>query len=227
MHDLVPHSQTFAERIFQRVARRATIFPSFPSQGRYNLTVSDSPPFVWYRVAKAGTRSIFRFFREAGVAMRIENGIFLHTKPNLIGEHLKFAFVRNPWDRFVSCFYDRVVDRNHFGFPSEEHQRMKNISDFLDFVENLDVERCDVHLRLQSALIDLNNLDFLGRVENFDDDFPSLLSRLGLPLPERSPRENASSRPSKNIEDVLRPAQIERVGKIYEKDIRLFGYRSP
>lgn len=223
MHGLPPHRAKTTERLYQACAKRLAYWKLLPSLRRYNVTIGCDPKFMWFRVAKCGTRSIFRALRESGATLSVENGIFMHYRPNAMRSHYKFAFVRNPWDRFVSCFYDRVVDRNHFGFDETSHRKMQNLSEFISYAERLNLDRCDVHLRRQSSLIDLNGLDFLGRMENFEEDLSRLFSRIGLRFSSTLHRENASSLPGGSRE-ILTEEQSKRIGSLYEHDIRLFGY---
>lgn len=224
MHDLPVHSLSPVARLGQSIFRRCGTSALFASQYRYNLTTGRKPRFVWFRVAKVGTRSIFHALRAGGVEFGIENGVFLHYRPNSFAECCKFAFVRNPWERFLSCWHDRVVDRNHFGFSPEEHREMQDLSRFIAFVERLDTRRADVHLRPQSCLIDLDNIDFLGRMETFDSDWASVAARLGLKV-SATPSQNVSSRPRGRLQ--MDPAQADRIGAIYERDVRIFGYSPP
>ena len=222
MHDLPETKPAAAGRIFQLLARRVTVSRLYPSQFRYNLTIGSRPRFVWFRVAKAGTRSIFDVLRQAGVSFAAENAIFRHYRPAAHRSDFKFAFVRDPVERFVSCWRDRVIRRNHFGFSPDAHARMQNLGAFVAHVENLDIERCDVHLRLQTRLIDLDNVDFLGRMESFGDDVVEVLSRLGLPVVS-VPRRNASGQSGAPV--VPTGEERGRIEALYERDIRILGYR--
>ena len=223
MHDLPETKPGLPGRLYEKWARRFTASRIYPSGFRYNLTIGDRPRFVWFRVAKAGTRTIFAVLRNAGVSFAAENLIFRHYRPALHRNEFKFAFVRDPVGRFLSCWRDRVLVRNHFGFGPEEHARMQNLGEFIAYAEGVDVERCDVHLRLQTRLVDLDNLDFLGRMESFGEDVHHVLSRLGLPTAE-VPRQNASGR---RVGAPVDPTaeQRRRIASIYERDIRILGYR--
>lgn len=226
MHDRPTHRPGPLGNLYQSLWRHVTGSAGFfPSQFRYNLTVSHSARFVWFRVAKVGTRSVFNALENAGVQLDIPNGIFLHYPPNAWRGYLKFAFVRNPWERLVSCFHDRMVDRNHFQLPPAEHERLKDFGAFLDFVESRDLERCDVHLRLQSRLIDLNNIDELGRMETFDSDLARIFGRLKIPY-QPLPPKNVSSR-SETRRSPWTVERIERVARLYRRDIDIFGYQPP
>lgn len=218
-------SSTFspAGKFYQKASRFAVERLDFlPSQKRYNLTISDERRFLWFRVAKVGTRSIFRAFEGAGVTLSVENAIFAHYAPSTYRDYFKFAFVRNPWERLVSAWHDKIIDRNHFNLPSDKHKELRDFSRFVDWVATLDICRCDVHLRLQSELIDLSNIDFLGRMERFDHDLQNVLTRLGVATPS-VPKENTSSR-SGDYRAPYTPELAGRVAQIYERDISIFNY---
>jgi hypothetical protein len=202
MHDLPETKPAAAGRIFQLLARRVSASRLYPSQFRYNLTIGSRPRFVWFRVAKAGTRSIFDVLRQAGVSFAAENAIFRHYRPAAHRNDFKFAFVRDPVERFVSCWRDRVIRRNHFGFPPDAHARMQNLGAFIAHVENLDIE-------------------LLGRMESFGDDVVEVLSRLGLPAVS-VPRRNASGQSGAPV--VPTGEERGRIEALYERDIRILGY---
>lgn len=220
MHDLPESRPGPVAALGQSLSRRLSASRCYPSEFRYNLTIGSEPKFVWFRVAKAGTRTIFDVLRGAGAVFAAENAIFNHYRPRAFDAYFKFAFVRHPVERFISCWRDRVVDRNHFDFAPPELERMRNLEEFVAFAASLDISRCDVHLRLQSRLIDLGNVDFLGRMENFDADLATVAARLGFCL-DGVPRRNTSSRTGA---DVLSHDVRRRIARIYERDMRFFGY---
>ena len=214
---------TVSGRIYQWAAKRATAGLTFlPSHKRYNLTISDEKQFVWFRVAKVGTRSIFRAFEAAGVPLSVDNAIFAHYPVASYAGYFKFAFVRNPWERFVSAWHDKIIDRNHFGLSPERHAELKAFPRFVEFAGSLDLKRCDVHLRLQSELIDLNTIDFLGRMETFGGDLQTVFKKLSIPAPS-VPKENSSSR-SGDYRSHYTDELAARVAELYRKDIAIFNY---
>lgn len=223
MHDVPESRPGLVGQVFQRVARRFAASRIYPSQFRYNLTIGSQPRFVWYRVAKTGTRTIFDVLRSGGVRFAVENSIFQHYRPAASGSHFKFAFVREPVDRFVSCWRDRVVDRNHFGFGAEERARLQDLAEFVAYAESIDIDRCDVHMRAQCRMVDMGQIDFLGRMERFEEDLRLVLDKLGLPG-EQIPRRNASSRD--RAAEAIDPALRRRIEKLYERDLRILGYPS-
>ncbi|MCH5375184.1 MAG: sulfotransferase family protein [Planctomycetes bacterium] len=209
-------------KVSQLLYRGASLLPFAPSIGRYNITVCRERKFIWFRVAKAGTRTILGHLRRSGVRLDAEHASYVHYPVNLYAAYFKFAFVRNPWDRLVSCWHNKVVDSDYFNFGEPQRREMQHFPNFVDFVSGLNIEACDRHLRLQCRLIDLSNLDFLGRLEAFDADFAEICRALGLSAANVA-QENASAgrRPyQQSYDDRLR----DKVFHIYEKDIRIFRY---
>ena len=108
-------------------------------------------------------------------------------------------------------------------FSDDKYEEMQNFSKFVDWVAGLDIEAADIHLRAQSALIDLENCDYLGRMETFEDDLGNIFQCIGLPNKSRKNRNLSSER--KRYQDYYTDEVMIRVGKIYEKDIQFFNYR--
>jgi hypothetical protein len=114
------------------------------------------------------------------------------------------------------------VEENYFKFSEEKLLKMQNFADFVDYVAALDANRLDNHLRPQSALIDLNNIDYLGRFENFAEDLAEVTQILGLNL-QTIPQENASQN-RRDYREYYDEELKQKVARIYQKDLRIFGY---
>jgi hypothetical protein len=148
----------------------------------------------------------------------------IHYPVRLYADYFKFAFVRNPWSRLVSCWQNKVVDSNvEFNFGAAELKRMQDFEAFVDFVASLDINKCNSHLRLQTVLIDLNNIDYLGRMETFGDDVNHIFRILGLNEKQVVPKNVTSN--SKPYQDYYSQDLAAKVAQIYRKDIQMFGYR--
>jgi hypothetical protein len=173
-------------------------------------------------VAKVGTRTILNHFIESKTPLDVEHANWIHYPVNLYSRYFKFAFVRNPWDRLASCWRNRVVDKNGFKFNDSEYEKMKNFENFVSYVSKLNIDKCDRHLRAQSVLVDLNRIDYLGRMETFDDDANYVFQRLGLPEKEIV-RKNVTSGKTDYRQYYSEPL-AEKVAHIYQKDIKIFGY---
>ncbi len=209
-------------RLSQRLYRGLDRASFLPSSRRYNITVSHESRFLWYRVAKVGTRTIFYLFKAIGVRLDAEHAMRVYYAPRQYRSYFKFAFVRNPWDRLVSCWSDKVLGKNHFKFGEARYGEMKEFGAFVDYVSGLEIEECNQHLRLQCRLIDLNQIDYLGRLETFDSDFAHICTRVGVNVQEVSPLNVSTGRePYRHYYD---EGLCEQVRQIYLKDIQVFGY---
>lgn len=207
---------------YQRVSRFLTGLSIYPSLRQYNLTISEEKKFVWFRVAKVGTRSIFHALHKAGVELSAEHPFLCHYPVHRYRDFFKFAFVRNPWDRLVSCWADKVVDHNRLHFSDDSLEEMQSFERFVDYVaENVDLEHGNPHLRLQCRLIDLNHIDFLGRFENFMEDITKVMDFLGIET--KISRKNASSR-KQNYREYYSEDTIQKAAKLYSRDIQIFNY---
>ena len=50
----------------------------------------------------------------------------------------------------------------------------------------------DQHLTLQGRMIDLNRVDFVGRLETFDRDFAEVCERIGAPAVPSAPKNQTA-----------------------------------
>lgn len=184
---------------------------------RYNITASDEKKFVWFRVAKVGTRSILEILNKNQVPFSI-NDYEVSFNPKRYKNYFKFAFVRNPWDRVVSCYMNKVVPNG----PKYYQECLgKGFDYFVDFISKKDLTTADAHIRLQTSLIPIQHVNFIGRLETFADDLQYIAKVIGLQLQE-IPRKNRTAH------DHYSKYYTEKTKKIiaekYKKDIEAFGY---
>jgi len=192
----------------------------------YNLTISHPHRFVWFRVAKVATRTILGYFAEREVPLDVHHAYRMRYPTALFEDYLKFAFVRHPLPRFVSAWRDKVVNNNYFGFDEPELARMRDrVEAFAGWASShdlCDLRNGDAHLALQTRLVDLSQVDFLGRLETFDRDFAEVCDRLGLPAAPVTPRNRTATAqtPTTAVSGELRSA----VSEMYYRDFQVFGY---
>lgn len=209
----------------QKVYSALNRLPFITGSKKYCVTISEERKFIWYRVAKVGTRTIYNTLREAGVPLSVGHASNICVPSGYFGGYFKFAFVRNPFDRLVSCWLSKVVKKGkkiRFGASEDSWKSMQEFSGFIRFVETLDLRNCDEHLRSQSSLIDLSNVDYIGRMENFSADANEIFNRIGVSVNELKARNVSRSRTS--YQDYYNADDIERVYRLYQKDFQIFGY---
>ena len=190
----------------------------------HNLTICRQARFVWFRNAKVATRTIQAFLDE-----HYPEGLMVLSEvpyPTAeFADYFKFGFVRHPLDRFISAWQNKVCDTNHFHFNPEKRERMQSIERFAAWVARQDVDdlaTTDRHIVRQTRLIDLGQVDFVGRMETFARDFGVVCERLGLRWsePERRNRSEPSGITRDNASEELRSI----VEEVYRLDYQVFGY---
>lgn len=187
------------------------------------LTVGRDPQFIVFLTYKAASRSIKQLLREANVQFDLQESGYHYYPEDAYRDYFKFAFVRNPFDRFVSCWSANVLRNNHFGLSNEKLEPLKDFNVFVDWlVDNSDRGWMqNPHFAQQCDVIDLNHLDFLGRFERLESDLGSVFQRLGLTMPEL-PHRNKSERG--DYRSYYDDQSIERVSHLYARDLSLLGY---
>lgn len=225
--------QTEADRVrptaetrqaLRQLARRSARSGRLSPLG-YNLTISHQRRFVWFRVAKVGTRTILGHFARYDVPLDVNHAMRMRYPTELFEDYFKFAFVRHPLGRFVSAWRNKVVNNNYFGFDEATLQRMRQIETFADWTAQQDLSdlgNADHHLALQSRLIDLTQVDYLGRLETFDEDFAAICKRIDVPASQADPRNQ--SRPVDGEQPQISADLEGMVAQIYRRDFQIFGY---
>ena len=127
-------------------------------------------------------------------------------------QHLKFTFVRNPWDRFVSaCFFKYKIFNQK---PDHTLNLLKQVARKVD----------NVIFRPQSDQISSGNtlaMNFIGRFENLQESYDELCNLLELPS---SKLEYINSSKHQNYTTYYDKELIELVRIKYKRDIKLFEY---
>ena len=130
-----------------------------------------------------------------------------------------------------SCWVEKIVGRNVFRLDEATWQHLKDFGNFLDWIGQHNLDTCNIHYRLQSSLIDLASVDFVGRFEHIDKGYREVCRLLAVPMSgiehlNRSKRtRSAGPGKSGHYRDFYTPAQAEQVRQLYCRDIQIFGYQ--
>ena len=206
------------------------------------MIVSHSHRFIFAAVPKTGTHAVRRALREHMGDEDLEQvGLFIdkrfpwedlaairHGHLSLrqvrpyVGEeafagYLKFAFVRNPFDRFVS--YCAFMLRDGDVFQRRPRDVMRHF---------LFQQPPEQHILFQpqaSLLVDEDGktllTDQFGRVEEMQASYDSLCARIGIPS---RPLDRVNGTKREDYRIYYDQELIDGVAARYAQDIELFGY---
>jgi len=204
------------------------------------MIISGQHRFIFVAIPKTGTHAVRQALREHMGPQDMEQvGLFVNRKlpiPQLaqVGHgHLslqqvrpyfrpedfdgffKFAFVRNPFDRFIS--YCAFMTRQHGEFEKTPQAVMRH---FIDNPRWGHILFQPQHVFVTGANGELLT-DYLGRVEEMQQSYDEAARRIGIPSRPLE-RVNASSR--RDYRHYYDDALIDGVAKLYRRDLELFGY---
>jgi hypothetical protein len=205
------------------------------------MIISESLKFIFVAIPKTGTHSVRRALRPHMSAEDMEQVRLFeekkfpipelanlrhghislaqlkpHLEPSKFENYFKFAFVRNPFDRFVS--YCAFMTRESGAFARQPQQVMHEI---------LFRQRPTGHILFQPQhllLVDAEGrllADDVGRVEQMQESYDRMCARIGIPGAALG-KVNSSSRG--DWRRYYNPTLIEGVADLYRRDLELFGY---
>ncbi|MDQ2860492.1 MAG: sulfotransferase family protein [Pseudomonadota bacterium] len=145
------------------------------------------------------------------------------------GATFRFTSVRNPFERAVSCYLDRIVNHRRDSYLGQSFGEGGDVSllMFLRVVAAQTPLERDIHCRAMSDLTFSDRLiyDDIVRYETFDADLRRVMGRLGLedaaiPAPRPSDITHAKQR----LGELLGGEECDLIREIYASDFATFGY---
>ncbi len=173
---------------------------------------------MWFRVAKAGSRTIHHFSRQYYSSYYY--GAPIHYIPFLYIKYFKFTFVRHPIKRLISAWNNKVVNSNLYSFEREQLKRLQDFNEFVSWLGTIDLDRCDEHLRRQTALVPVEDLHFIGKLENFEEDIKAVLEKLDIENYDIKPRHRGEYSSFVNLNSHVE----QKIYELYKGDFRTFKY---
>ena len=198
------------------------------------MLISDSHKLVFVHIQKTGGVTVHELLRERipdlrNILARHEFARRGMAELDDWDEYFKFAFARNPWDRLVS-WYTMITTFDRAGNELWRYVH-DNSSTFEEFIHNCTGEvevRKGVYYSFANNQLDYvtdehGNLlvDFIGRLENFDEDIQEVFRRIGLEL-ETVPHHNRSGH--RHYSTFYTPDTELIVRERFKRDIEYFGY---
>ncbi len=206
------------------------------------MIISHAQRYIFFAIPKTGTHSVRRALREHLGEEDLEQvGLFVHKRfpfPEfaniqhghistrqirpVLGEetfnsYFKFAFVRNPYDRFVS--YCAFMSRESDIFQTDPQRYMKYVIREARPVEHLLFQPQHQMVTDEQGWLEL---DFVGRNETMQASYDEICARLGIPSTTLERVNSSRHRPWQEYYD---RDLVGWVGDFYRRDLELFNYR--
>lgn len=186
-----------------------------------HVLISHKYKAIYFPINKVANTSLKESLGKDFKIIKINN----LKKINLKG-YFKFTFVRNPYDRIVSCYTDKIK------WPAESDviasRPMKlwedmTFKEFVRAVKTISDESADFHFRSQHRFTRRYKMNFIGRFENLKKDYLKICGEIGIKTSQKLPHRRKSSR-KKDYREYYDEETKKLVQERYKKDIELFGY---
>ena len=191
--------------------------------------ISHKHKFISLHIPKTGGMSINASLKEVfgnhckwmgHVKLR---GLVGNKQPEWCEDYFKFTFVRNPWDRFLSCyiyFKKHGMRQGHDVATGKIVNKFASFEEFTHSFKSVQLLIKSSHLKNQTEWLD-ERLNFIGRFESLQADFNHICDTIGI-APQTLPHKNKSSH--KPYAEYYTEEMVEVVRDIYRADIDSLGY---
>ena len=204
------------------------------------MIISSQHKYIFAAIPKTGTHAVRRALREhMGPEDMEQVGLFVkrelpipelarighghltleqvrtYFKPEEWAAHFKFAFVRNPFDRFIS--YCAFMTRTQGQFERNPQQVMRH------FIANPRPQHVLFFPQHTFVTAPSGTLlaDYVGRVETMQQSYEEICGRIGIPTTTLE-KVNPSKR--RDYREYYTSELIDGVARLYARDLELFGY---
>ena len=204
------------------------------------MIISDDPKFIFVHIPRTGGTSTRRALKEYCEPhydnKALEKWHFKLSQYNEIlnldlTSYFKWTRVRNPWDRLVSIYSRRKRDK-HFAkkFPECSNlAKEKSFEEWLKVIISRNKEPVEMyegiyrHIFNQRQYIENENLDFVSRFENINEDFDYFCKQIGIPNIELPKINGFGRRPCREYYNDELIDKLLRV-ESFKKDLDFLGY---
>ncbi len=204
------HDLRLAKRTYLAVVAPVYRLLSVPL---YDITASMKYHYTWFRIPKNGTHSIMAVLQTQAPA-DINSSYVPYFRRKHAG-HFKFCVIRNPWDRLVSVYCNKVKMRLMF-----RECWGRDFAYFIEFVSRQNLQTCDAHLRRQTSMFPATDIDYVARMETFESDMHHVFETLGI----HSDVVHAGKVRHPDYHTFFDPSLAERAGKMYATDVKFGNY---
>ena len=161
-----------------------------------------------------------------------DNPMVYARLPDKYASFCQFTFVRNPFDRLVSCYRNKVAQLRHderlrYGKFSGSGAISSDVSfeEFVAIVCRVPDYLANHHFRSQVATVGKKRPEFIGRFEKLSADWEQLAKQYDFPtaLCHANSSKNLAGF-SADYRTYYTPDLAANVYRRYKKDFKTFGY---
>jgi chondroitin 4-sulfotransferase 11 len=182
-------------------------------------------------VREDGTTAVHELFAESPHELRQED-FLANLEAGRYDGYFKFAFVRNPWDRLVSCYLQKFAPRGRRLSYSSPHKvklyQGMTFAEFVEAIRSIPDREANSHFRSQHVAVCGEDgtpmVDFVGRFESLEEDFGLVAGEIGAPCLKLPHLTRSFSRGERSYRDFYDDELAEKVGERFRRDAELFGY---
>jgi len=198
---------------------------------------------VYFAIPKVACTSL-KFMCAEAMGCQVRGNVHFFKFPKIVdvtrgpySDYFKFGFVRNPFDRVLSCYLHKIREDGdvHELFTKEGlyspfkryglFRAGMSFEEFVKAISAIDDDEADVHFRSQHRFISEERgvilLDFVGRFEHLERDVTRVAKKLGLEEIRLHHLEKTDHRHYREYYGLKSRKRIERR---YKKDLELFDY---
>ena len=168
------------------------------------------------------------------VIHRQDSGVFSYSNLSEIYKsrpRMVFTVVRNPWDRILSCYRDKIIYKFHEPFRVYDMSPEMSFSDFVRVVSGIPDQDAEVHFRSQCAQTFYKGMflpTMVLRTETISKDWGIIQSYFSSSCNLNLPDIGRHAKRSHIGGDIdVTQNDIDIIASRYEKDVRFFGYDVP
>ena len=157
--------------------------------------------------------------RVHGVLMYYKTSPYINKKMNMTPQkwdtYYKFCFIRNPYDKIISA-WNHV---NRYNIPFGNYLNLKDTCN--------DVEYMHLFMPQIRNIINergLININFIGKFENLEEDFQTVLKNIGFKNIIHEVAKKMNVRPHEHYTKYYNQELLERVNILLKEDFDGFDY---
>ena len=169
---------------------------------------------VWIRIPKNGTMTFFHL-----LDLNQNRERFLTRSEVDWSNKFVFVVVRNPYERVLSCWHNRVKEAKIL-YTNPELIGL-DFELFVEKISKISDDEADHHFRTQSWFIKDIDVDLVLRLENIEDDWEILSKKVGI---KKELVHERQTQYGDKIKSFYNKKLVDLVYNRYEEDFELLKY---